>query len=405
LPELAEQGRIILQTSDDEYVHHELARTLLAIPAMPEAVAFLEEWIAKKGPNLERLGMLAWAKGCVADYEAAESLWRDELALAEHAEPDEILRHVPFVAYTLVDCFAAAGELPRAQRVARQAWERCRDLAAARGQGWFSEDTDWMMIFRTAELDVQEVARFLLAHPQSDAGPKARAESLCVRGWVDAPEAIVAEWLDWVRERIEAREWSMLRSFRYSIARGLYAPGEWRAHCDLAQAIWELLGQADAQEAEDQRSYWDCRRDGLWAAVLAKDWAAAEEMAGRVMRERGIQACGSGLVYMAVMRGLPTPPEVVKYVEEKDTDSYDLYDWYVVAREAAADGDEAKAFAALRKAVSYWTNSPYGCATDNWEKDLYWGKLRDHPEFKCAFDERRRRIGPVYGHLHYFPGW
>ena len=38
LPELVEHGRAILASgSDDEYVYHELARTLLAIPAMPQA--------------------------------------------------------------------------------------------------------------------------------------------------------------------------------------------------------------------------------------------------------------------------------------------------------------------------------------------------------------------------------
>jgi len=33
------------------------------------------------------------------------------------------------------------------------------------------------------------------------------------------------------------------------------------------------------------------------------------------------------------------------------------------------------------------------------------GNLRDHPEFKLAFTEKRGRIGPIYGQLHYVPGW
>jgi hypothetical protein len=40
-----------------------------------------------------------------------------------------------------------------------------------------------------------------------------------------------------------------------------------------------------------------------------------------------------------------------------------------------------------------------------WENDSRWGSLREHPEFKRAFEEKRQRIGPIYGQLHYFPGW
>ena len=40
-----------------------------------------------------------------------------------------------------------------------------------------------------------------------------------------------------------------------------------------------------------------------------------------------------------------------------------------------------------------------------WENDAYWGDLLDHPERKRLFEEKRQRIGPIYGELHYFPGW
>jgi len=39
-----------------------------------------------------------------------------------------------------------------------------------------------------------------------------------------------------------------------------------------------------------------------------------------------------------------------------------------------------------------------------WENDKCWGDLRNHPEFKAAFEEKRKRIGPVYGQLFYFRG-
>ena len=105
--------------------------------------------------------------------------------------------------------------------------------------------------------------------------------------------------------------------------------------------------------------------------------------------------------------GSPTPPEFVQVLAEKGVsgvDEYGMFGWYLVAREAAAHGDPATAFDALRKALAYWSNSPY-FITDIWENDTYWGILRDRPEFKKAFAECRQRIGPIYGLLHYFPGW
>jgi hypothetical protein len=120
-----------------------------------------------------------------------------------------------------------------------------------------------------------------------------------------------------------------------------------------------------------------------------------------------MQAGASWLLNIAIRRGLPTAPDVMQAIEQggiESVDSYGMYGWYMIAREAAAAGDEAKAFDALRKALSYWTNPPYA-SMQIWENDAYWGALRDDPRFKEAFDERRRRIGPIHGLLHYFPGW
>ena len=50
LSELAAQGKTILKTSDDEDVHRQVAQTLLAIPAMPDAISFLAAGWTKKGP-------------------------------------------------------------------------------------------------------------------------------------------------------------------------------------------------------------------------------------------------------------------------------------------------------------------------------------------------------------------
>ncbi len=85
-------------------------------------------------------------------------------------------------------------------------------------------------------------------------------------------------------------------------------------------------------------------------------------------------------------------------------DPYGLFGWYMVAREAAVAGDDHKAFDALQRSLAYWSNPPYVCL-DVWEQDTRWGSLRDRPEFKKLFMEKRHRIGPVHGILHYFPDW
>lgn len=97
---------------------------------------------------------------------------------------------------------------------------------------------------------------------------------------------------------------------------------------------------------------------------------------------------------------------MVRFIEQEGVEALDEYGrmgWYVIAREAAAAGETDRAFEALERALSYWSNPPY--LDDPWESDAYWGELRKHPEFKRLFDEKRARIGPIYGQLHYFPGW
>ena len=416
LPELAEHGRTILKTTDDPHVVHQLAVTLLAMPAMPEAVAFLEEWIAGKGADRERLGMLAWAKGCVADYDAAEALWNDLLALAQGAAPEEILFRVPFVAHTLVDCFASAGQVPRAQHVARQGWEMCRDLGAPSAElaarlshrHGFDCETGWVGVFHQAQLDVQDVARVVLARHQGSSDPREQAASLGLRSWVEDPQVILTDTLAWVRARIAAGEWEMLEYLRVGsgIRRGLWTHAGWRAYDGLAHAIWELLGQTGVPEAEKPRTQWGWEFDNPFGPIEAKDWPAAEELARRAL-ERGAREGAWPAIEVATALGKPTPAELVMAVEEhgiSSIDEYGMSGWYLVAREAAAAGDEAKAFDALRKALAYWSNPPYG-HMELWENDARWGALREHPEFKRAFREKRRHIGPIYGQLHYFPGW
>lgn len=400
LREVAEYGKTILQKSDDEYAHQQLAKTLLAVPAMPEAIEFLQGWIESKGPNLERLGMLAWARGCAGEYEASESTWQDVLNLAQGAEPDEVRRHIPFIAKTLVDCFAQSGDLPRAQRIAQQAWERCHDLplVLSTSQIDLIGDAEWIGVFYQAKLDWQEAARDVLARLQDMTDPRAQATAISIRNCIDDPQVALADWLDWVRQRVAVGEQAMVEEFRSRILHGFWIRRDGLGYVGLAQATWEAMGK-------DDKVSWSWERFNPMLAIIEKDWAVAEEIVRRDIEANGVRTGFYGWAdILAVARGLATPPEVLQAIKRKPVEEYTFSLWYVIAREAAASGDKAKAFDALRKALSYWTNSGY-LYIDQWENDPRWGELRDDPEFKAAFDEKRRRIGPVYGTLFYFPGW
>jgi len=416
LPELALQGKLILQTDDDEEVCRQVAQTLLAVPAMPEAVEYIESWIGQKGTNLERLGMLAWAKGCLADYDAAQKLWQELLTLTQSAPPDEILARVPFVAYTLVDCFAEVadatdvpdtGEIERARQVARQAWELCGELgpAASFTPLGFPSDGGWMMIYHQAGLDLQEIApRLLQRYVRND--PFEQGMRLLLRAWVDDPEDMLGNWLDWVSERIAAGEWPLLEQYR-CVLFGLRGRGLWDEANRMAQDTWELLGNSTAAGVEQARTPWNWERFNPVGAIQAKDWEMAEELSRRELQECGLRQGGPWAIVIAAARGKPTPPELVQAVEQQGIDSvdeYGLFGWYLLARQAAYAGDAGKAFDALAKSLSYWANSPY-FYIKIWEQDLCWDSLREHAEFKRLFAEKRRQIGPIYGMLHYFPGW
>ena len=155
LPELAENGYTILASEQDNLeVYRRLADTLLAIPAMPGAIEFIEGWIRKKGPSLELLAKLAYAKGCAADYDGAESTWKELMGLARTADRDDVVRHLPHAADAIVDCLSAAGEKPRAARALRPCWELCRDLGAVRLSTRF-HSCQWPRSFKQAGLEAE----------------------------------------------------------------------------------------------------------------------------------------------------------------------------------------------------------------------------------------------------------
>jgi hypothetical protein len=131
------------------------------------------------------------------------------------------------------------------------------------------------------------------------------------------------------------------------------------------------------------------------------------EVARRATEVMGLPFGGALQVQAAAALGDPTPPDLVHAVEEhgiEAVDSYGMSGWYLIAREAAVAGNKATAVEALGRTLSYWTNPPLGFLK-LWENDAYWGTMADEPEVKALFAARRARIGPIYGSLHYFPGW
>jgi hypothetical protein len=172
----------------------------------------------------------------------------------------------------------------------------------------------------------------------------------------------------------------------------------------MAQEIWRLLEIAGA---EDAQAAWSWERFNPMGAVEARDWAGAMAIVREEISARGVKGAVGWTAIVFGGAGQPTPPEIVQALQSEGVDAvdeYGMFGWYILAREAARASHEPEAFAALQKALAYWTNPPYGI-TDLWEQDAAWGHLREHAEFKAPFDARRARIGPVYGLLHYFPGW
>jgi RNA polymerase sigma factor (sigma-70 family) len=407
--ELVVNARAILQSgSTDEYVYHELAQTLMYIPRMQEAAEHIKAWIKVKGPNLERLGMLAWVIGCIAEYKEAEQLWAKLIQLAQSTDPAEVLDWVPYVGKTLVDCFACAGEVERAQRVVRAAWALCfplGEILTERAGRGVRGDFDWMEMFHQAGLPLKEISQVLLSRLSDRDDLRARGTVLVIRAWTDDAQAVIQDWIEWAQACAKREDWQTINDF--ALLTAFRRSGHPDALIAWGQAVSGWLQSAPQEQARAECGWLTSVRFHYWAYLERDELDAAERLARQGFEQEGASPYGAGLVDIAALRGAPTPPDVIQVVEEhgiEALDDYGMTGWYAIAREAAAAGDEHKAFEALERALSYWSNSPY-FMTDRWEKDAYWGSLREHPEYKRIYREKRERIGPVYGHLHYFPGW
>ncbi len=409
-PELVRHGQTILKTDEDIKTRRELAQTLLAIPAMPQAVDFIQQWISLSGPDLERLGMLAWAFGCLGDYSKAESLWHELLPLAEKDHSDEVYIRLSLITMSLVDCFASAGDLPRAQQIARQGWKLLNELEKRldlQSKKHPRSDLDWIATFFQARLDDKTVAKTLLARWINQSGLEARGVELCIRAYLDDPQVVMADWMSWIHECAESGEWQWIKRLHWSITHPFRFQGLSDIQINLAQATWEFLHNSPAEEAAKLEDVWNMERFNFFTYADHKDWESMERLAWRGIREWKLDENATGLIVACAALGKPTPPELVQAAKTggvESVDSYGLFGWYMLAREFAAAGDEAKAFDALQHSIGYWSNPPLLCL-DIWENDQRWGNLHDHPEFKRIFLEKRQRIGPIFGILHYFPGW
>lgn len=407
LTEVAANWRTALRRVDDEATRRELAVTLLAIPAMRAASAFLDTWISASGPDLERLGMLAWCRSCLDQHDAAEDLWRDSLDLAARSSPDQMLDWVPFVAYTLVDSWAAAGEVERARRVARGAWDTAGALGHLHPRGDLAGDGDWLVIWRQAGLEPAEIAPVLLGRCGSPTDSDARAAALGLRSHTDEPTAVASAWYALVRDLSAAGDLGPVRNYRYRFAllRGLRQRGLWREANELSQETWRLLGELCAPP--EVRAPWNWERFSLHGALEEGDRQAALELMAGDIAARGLREAVGGAVAVCATFGTPTPPEIVQALERggpEAADSYGMFGWYFAAREAAVKGETERAFEALRTSLTYWSNPPLWFP-DLMARDTAWGELAKRPEFAAAFGERRRRVGPVRGQLHYFPSF
>ena len=168
--------------------------------------------------------------------------------------------------------------------------------------------------------------------------------------------------------------------------------------------MWDLL-----HDAPDASSIWfGGRIYDVFAYVNAGLPDEAAALAREHYEDKGILAAGNDMIIAAAAQGVPAPPEVVQALEEggiEAVDEYGLFGWYLRARLAAAEGRAQEALDGLGVALDYWSNPPLGTFSSLWEGDRAWDDLRNDPRYKMIWADKRARIGPIYGELHYFPGW
>jgi hypothetical protein len=360
--------------------------------------------------------MFAWAKGCVAEYVQAEALWDDLLAMAretarhkdKHQDIMEIMLHA---AEALVDCFAAAEEMARARHVAQTAWESCLNLDATpiqyRDQRHKREEATWLKVFHQADLPHDEIGRTLLTRLDTASSLEDQGVAFSLQAWMLDMDVNMSEWFAWIQACIEQKEFKLLQHFHGPVTGPLRRRKLPDELIQFGEQTWEFLGTFSGKQIESVRYPWNWTRFNVWSYLEVGDMVKAEALTYQAIAELDYDVYAAFLIDFAARRGEATPPELVRIAEEKGIeaiDSYGKWGQYFIAREAAAAGNTEQAFAALRRALNYWSNPPY-YVDEIWENDAYWGDLREHPEYKRIYAQKRQRIGPIHGILWYFPGW
>ena len=419
LREIAEHGRSIIASGEaDETVLGQMANTLLAIPAMTEAASFLEKWIREKGANLERLGKLAWALGCLSQYDEAEARWQECMAMAQAAPIDEVSAHLGYACMTLVDCMTSAGEHKRAMRTARSGWKIWNDRKAVIPIGRHFDHISpfiWPDTFHMAGLEAErnETARmgFDALPPNQPDDLGAEMIRLAWRVRFDKPEAVVADFA-----RILGAN-PGTPPHAYDVINAFFEMKMSGELLRLAGMIGNQEENAEGKNAEGKNAGGSGQMWPWWGQVnfpICRDLHGNCELdvVEKLLQESLAAGCAhnaGGEMYLliaeiAIWLGIPTPEKLMQRIAEQGPDGADYFGWYHVAREAAAAGDTKKAFDALQRAVALWTNPPL-VMLPIYESDARWGALRESEEFRRILEDARRRVGPFHGSLHYFPGW
>ena len=246
-----EQGRRILSSgSEDEHVYQQIAQSLLRIPRTGEAVEFIEQdWIARKGPSLERLSMLACAKGCLAEYQEAVEVWRQLLGLSEGCTDEDVLNSVPIGCRALVDCLVSAGEIARGKEVTRQGWERCGGIGGAPLEKW-AGDLDWLTVYCQAGLDLGGIAERLRDRharlvPQD---PRHEAMLFAVKAWVQDIDEFMEDWLRWIRSHAGAKSLPGSDFVRLAIRSAFRMKKRPSDFNRFARATWNAVEESSLQD-------------------------------------------------------------------------------------------------------------------------------------------------------------
>jgi hypothetical protein len=368
---------------------------------MPEAVAFIENsWIPRSGPSVEKLAMLAWAKSCVAEYDAALKAWQTVVDLASNPEylPD-VYTHVPVGCGALVDSLTSAKCMDAAQKVARDGWELCK----AKG------NHTWLGIYNQAELDYRGIGHDILDRLKKlgDEDPANDARILAVKAWVVDFETFMADWLDWLRSYADKDTIPGEKFVRNAIQNAFRPAKKHAEYHRWARETWQTIAEIGMQDLMGESSLWKWEQNNVWVHIEAGEYNEAERIIRNAIREEGYKWHSWALIHIAIHRGSPTPTDLRdEYLKHgiDGVDDYGMDGTYLAARIAAESGSREDALKWLEKAISYWRNPPL-MHLNLWENDPVWGAMIDLPERKRLFEVKRRSIGPIYGQLHYFPGW